>query len=562
MKRFHKATAIVAQMALVASLAFAGASAKTNGGRDLVKTEDLKEWLTYLASDDLDGRNTFHEGLGIAAAYIAFQLKSWGVKPGGPNGSYFQRVPVLGVKATNNSTVTVEAGGQSRTFKNGEGVSLPLFAGGKRKLTGDGIEFLGYGLRAQTANHDDYAGKDVRGKVVVYMGHAPRGLDGAARRVLGGRARYATEVGGAVATIMAGLGAESRGPAGSGAQNDTPDFTTVQRLDAPIPPAVNASDEFLEFLFSGAEVKYAELKDRASRGEPLPQFSLKNVTITFDIDPAYRVVRTQYTRNVVGVIEGRDTRLKDSYVAFGAHYDHVGYAEGEVTQSSGGPRRAGARGRVTEGAVEDRIWNGADDDGSGTVTIMAIAKAFALGPKPRRSLIFVWHAGEEKGLWGSRYFADHPSVPIDKIVAQINMDMVGRNFGDNPEAANSVFVVGADRISTELHNITIDANSALAKPLALDFAMNDVTDPEQIYYRSDHYSYAAKGIPIVFLFTGIHRDYHANTDHVEKINWEKMERIGKFGYEIGERVANLDHAPVRDNRGPRAGKGSAGKLKP
>ena len=282
--------------------------------------------------------------------------------------------------------------------------------------------------------------------------------------------------------------------------------------------------------------------------------------VTFNIDPKYQILRTQYTHNVVGIIEGSDPQLKDTYVAFGAHYDHVGYAEGEIIQGASGPVRSAPRGRVTAGTVEDRIWNGADDDGSGTVTIMGLAKAFATGPKPRRSLIFVWHSGEEKGLWGSRFFADYPTVPMDKIVAQVNMDMVGRNRDNKVEEANTVYIVGSDRISTEFHNITVDANGALTKPLKLDYEMNDPTDLEQIYYRSDHYSYAAKGVPIVFLTTGLHPDYHANTDSVEKINFEKMTRIGQYAYEIGMRTANLDHAPARDNRGPRVGKGSTGKL--
>ena len=308
-------------------------------------------------------------------------------------------------------------------------------------------------------------------------------------------------------------------------------------------------------------MKYAELKDKASKGEPLPGFTLKNVRLTFNIDAKYQVVRTQYTHNVVGIIEGSDPKLKDTYVAFGAHYDHVGYAEGEVSQGANGPLRSGARGRVTAGAIDDRVWNGADDDGSGTVTIMGMAKAFAAGPKTRRSLVFVWHSGEEKGLWGSRFFADYPTVPMDKIVAQINMDMVGRNRDNKAEEANTAYIVGSDRISTEFHNITVDANGALPKPLKLDYEMNDPTDLEQIYYRSDHYSYAVKGVPIVFLTTGLHPDYHANTDSAEKINYEKMARIGQYAYEIGMRTANLDHAPARDNLGPRVGKTVTGKLK-
>jgi len=592
MSRFQKLIAIVMQLALVVALVLPSINAKTDG-RDQIKAEELKEWLTYLASDELEGRNTFTEGLGLAAAYIAGQLKSWGVRPGGDNGSYFQRVPVLGVKNVNNSTIIVETNGQTRTFKDGQGIRFPRQCGGKRTFVSDQIEFLGYGLSAPQINHNDYAGKNIKGKVAVWLGASgPKGLGQQYRRLLSGRARYAIEQAGAIASIGAtsNFGGGQRGapadnqvtpetrpsgatPGAAGQQGaagqpgfggpriEPPDFTTTQRLDAPVPPSVSAQDEFFEFLLSGQEVKYAELKDKAAKGEPLSSFSLKNVKITFNIDPDYRIVQTQYTRNVIGVIEGTDPKLKNSYIAFGAHYDHVGYAEGEIVQTANGPRRAGARGRIKDGAIEDRIWNGADDDGSGTVTIMAVAKAFALGPKPRRSLIFIWHSGEERGLWGSRYFADYPTVPLDQIVAQINMDMVGRNRDDKPEEANTVYVVGSDRISTELHNITVDANEALSKPLKLDYEMNDPADLEQVYYRSDHYSYAAKGIPIVFLTTGLHPDYHVNTDSAEKINYEKMARIGQLAYEIGMRIGKSDRAPARDNLGPRVGKGSSGKLK-
>jgi hypothetical protein len=566
----RRITAIVLQLALAASFTFTAAQAKSNGGRNQIKADELKAWLTYLASDEFEGRDTYTEGLGLAAGYISGQLKSWGVKPGGPNGSYFQRVAVLGVKSNNNSTLTVEANGQSRTFKNKEGVTFPANVGSRRSFTADQVEFIGYGLSLPQANHNDYADKSVKGKVAVYLGtKVPTGVDARQTfRAMSSRSRTATESG-AIASIGP-LMSFGRGgavaPVAGGAQASnqpgalalpSPDFTTVQRLGAPVDPGVSAEDEFYEFLFSGADVKYAELKQKASNGEALPAFSLKNIRLTFNLDADYEVVRTQYTRNVIGIIEGTDAKLKDTYVAFGAHYDHVGYAEGEVKNG----RRLQARGRVTEGAVEDRIWNGADDDGSGTVTILAIAKAFAQSTKPRRSLLFVWHAGEEKGLLGSRYFADYPTVPMENIVAQVNMDMVGRNHENKAENADLIFAIGSDRISTEFHNITVDANEALAKPLKLDYSMNDPADLEQIYYRSDHYSYAAKGVPIVFLTTGMHPDYHANTDSAEKINYEKMARVAQYAYEIGARTANLDHAPARDNRGPRVGKGVSGKLK-
>jgi peptidase M28-like protein len=538
-------------------------------GKALIQEDDLRGWLSYLASDELEGRATFSEGLGLAAAYLADQLRSWGVKPGGDNGSYFQRVRVLGVKSANHSTLTIEVNGQTRIFKDGEGIAFPPNVGSKREITLDQVEFLGYGLNAPLANHNDYAGKEVKGKAVVYLGSiGPKGLGPQMFRSLRGRGRFATDQQQAAASIgpltPARPGGRQGGADGGGGGGrrgvDPGDFTTVQRLDQPLAPMVTANDELFGFLFTGADVSYAELKEKAAKQEPLPAFTLKGVKLTFKLDADYQVVRTQFTRNVIGVVEGSDAQLKDTFVTFGAHYDHVGYAEGEILKSENGPQRQGAVGPVKAGAIDDRIWNGADDDGSGTVTLLAVAKAFAKGPKPKRSLMFLWYAGEERGLWGSRYYADFPSLPLDKIVANLNMDMVGRNSNDKAEEANSVYLVGSDRISTELHNLTVEANAKLGSPLKLDFELNDPTDPEQVYYRSDHYSYAAKGIPIVFLTTGLHGDYHHNTDSPEKINYEKMARIGLLVYETGRRVADLDHAVVRDNRGPRVGKGSNGKI--
>ena len=556
------------------------------GGRDSIRETDLREWLSYISSDEMEGRAVFSEGLALASAYIADRLQEWGVKPGGDHGGYFQRVAVLGIKVENRSTVTVEVGGLSRTFKQGEGVRFPANVGGARTFTVDQIEFLGYGLSAPSLNHNDYAGKSVKGKVVVWLGPTgPKGADPRLhRRILSGRNRTATDEAGAVAVIGPGFAPGGRpgggaggpgggagapggaaGAPGGGAQpgrpaEPQPDFTTVQRLDAPIPPAVTAQDEFFDFLFSQSDLKYAELKARAEKQEPLTPFTLKGVKITFALDATYTVMRTQYTRNVVGIIEGTDPALKQTYVALGAHSDHVGFASGELVDTPNGPRRSGGPSGIKPGALDDRVWNGADDDGSGTVTIMAIARAFARGPKPKRSLVFVWHTGEERGLWGSRYFADYPSVPIDAIVAQLNMDMVGRNRDDKATEANTVYLVGTDRISTELHNIGVDANASLAKPLTLDYEANDPADPEGIYYRSDHYSYAAKGIPIAFYTTGLHPDFHTNKDEIDRINFEKMARIGQLAYETAWRVANLDHAPVRDNKGPRAGKGTTGRI--
>jgi len=572
-------------------LALAVVSVAAAGGRDSINSRDLKEWLTYIASDDLEGRAVYTTGIGLAAAYLEDHIHGWGLKPAGDHGSYLQTVKVIGYKTARHSSVTVEVGGESRTFNDAQGVTFPAFVGGKRQVTLDHVQFVGYGVDAPDVNEQDYKGLDVKDAAVVYLGtRGPKGFDQAKFRVLAGRSRYSIENLHAAATFgppfsFGGRGGQAPAPTpsptpaagapttgatppaqaapqaqggGRGGALPTPDFTTVQRVDSPWTPSVSAQDAFFEFLFSHAPAKYDELKRKADAQEPLAPFRLDGVKLTINLNDDYEPVRTQLAQNVVGVIEGSDPKLKDTYVAFGAHYDHVGYAEGEVSPGPDGtPRRNGARGRVTASAVDDRIWNGADDDGSGTVSLLALAKAFSEGPKPKRSLLFVWHTGEEAGLLGSRYFADYPTIPLDKIVAQLNIDMVGRNRDDKASEANTVYLVGSDRISTELHNINRAANAAMPKPLTLDYEFNDPSDSESLYTRSDHYSYASKGIPIIFFTTGLHPDYHANTDEVSKIEFDKMTRIVQMIYETGARVANLDHAPVRDNLGPRAGKAAA-----
>jgi len=539
-------------------------SMQAAGGRSSITPGDLKEWLTFLSSDELEGRAVFTEGLGIAAGYIQGYLQAWGVKPGGDHGGYLQTVRVRGVKVVNHSTVTVRVGGESRTFKDGEGITFPRNVGAKRTLTIDRVEFAGYGL--DVPGHTDLRGRNLEGAAVVFLGlNGPKDIDQqASRRVVTGRSRHAIDQLRAAAAIgpanpntsVQGRGgasaADGAGGRGGGAPRPAPDFTTTQRLDQPISPAVTATDAFLDFLFSKAPVHYDELKKKASDRDPLPSFRLDGVTLTFNIAADYQLVRTQLTENVIGIVEGSDPQLKSTFVVVGAHYDHVGYADAELTDG----RRPAAPGRVTAGTTEDRIWNGADDDGSGTAAVMALARAFAQGVHPKRSVLFIWHAGEERGLYGSRYFADYPTVPLDKIVAQLNIDMIGRNRDDKNSEANTVYLVGSDRISTELDKVSRDANRSLQQPLKLDYEMNDPADPEQVYYRSDHYSYASKGIPIIFFTTGLHPDYHANTDDVSKIEFPKLTRVTQLVYETALRVANLDHAPVRDNKGPRAWKGT------
>lgn len=566
-------------------------------GKATIQEKDLREWLTYLASDELQGRQLFTEGYGNAAQFVAERLREVGIKPMGENGTYFQIVKQKGYRITNNSSVTVEAPGKAPvTFKQGEGVNFANNPGGPQTLTFDGVEFVGYGIAMAEPAHDDYKGRDVKGKLAIWMGSGPANLTGA-NRILGARSRYAIETMGAkaalgfsaapapmtpaelalaeaqkalqqaneavtqaqAALLQARTGRGGRGGAGrggrGGAQTVQADLTTVQRVDNVIVPQLTGDERLFDAILSGAPTNFAALKAASDKGEPLPTFSVPGVKVTINVSTNYEVVSTQLTKNVVGMVEGTDPVLKKTYVMFGAHLDHVGY---RTAAPAGGGR--GGRGATTATGEPDLIFNGADDDGSGSTGLIGIAKAFATGPKPKRSVIFVWHSGEESGLQGSRYMADFPVVPLDTIQAQFNIDMIGRNRDDNASEASTVYVIGADRISTELHNTVVDANLGTREPLQLNYEYNDPRDPNSFYTRSDHYSYASKGIPIAFFFTGTHRDYHGAGDTVDKILFPKMQRIAQMVYEAGFTVANSEKALVRDNLGPRTGKGFTGKL--
>lgn len=602
-----------------------------------VSPTDMREWLTYLASDELQGRQIYTEGYGLAASYVADRLKAWGVKPIGDNGTYFEGVKVKGYRVTRNSSVTVtSAAGESKTFKHGDHVTFAFNSGGRQTLTFTGAELVGYGQPA------DFQGRDVKGKLVIWMPNLAPAQPGAGGRGggRGGPAAAAINTRGAAAAIgfapapaptpaeqalaqaqealqkateavqqaQAQLQGRGRGAAfGGGGRGrgalPAADLTSVQKVDALAAPQFTGDETFFEALFAGAPVKFADLKARAAKGEPIAPMSL-TAKLAITIDNTHEIVSEQLTRNVVGLIEGTDPALKSTYVMFGAHLDHIGYSQtgggaqpapsgcrarsetaqaavkaaGKVVQNpgrgrggAGGPGAPGG-GRGAGGGREsvaalpfdqrDIISNGADDDGSGSTALLAVAKAFATGPKPKRSLVFVWHAGEESGLQGSRYNADFPIVPLDKVQAQLNMDMVGRDDCDNIEGdyTNSVFVVGADRISTDLHNLIVGTNGAMVKPLALDYELNDPQDPESVYTRSDHYSYAAKGIPIAFFTTGLHRDYHRVSDTVDKITFPKMARIAQLVYETGFAIASTDRVLERDNKGPRTGFGTKAEV--
>jgi hypothetical protein len=297
-------------------------------------------------------------------------------------------------------------------------------------------------------------------------------------------------------------------------------------------------------------------------------------------------------RNVVAILPGSDSKLKGEYVAIGAHNDHVGFRHGAVGESdslriyNAVGRPAGAEGgrdlsknpitpeewstidsqiaelRKTYPARPDSIYNGADDDGSGTVSVLEIAEAFAKGNvKPKRSILFVWHAGEEHGMWGSGYFMDHPTVSRDSIVAQLNIDMIGRGAatdvtGQAMEGGvlhggdKYLQLVGSRRLSTELGDLVESVNKDKGFGINFDYHIDADGHPQNIYCRSDHWSYAKWGVPVVFFTTGGHADYHQVTDEPQYIRYGSMALIDRLIFDIAVRVADLDHRVVVDHPKP------------
>jgi hypothetical protein len=510
---------------------------------------DVREWLTTLSADAMLGRGAFTEGYGLAAGYVSEQLRRIGATPLGIDGTYLRPVNRTSYRVTRNSSITVEVNGQSRTFDQGAQVSFPAMAGAAQTLRFSGVDFVGYGLpdASGTARAD--------GRLVVLLPGMPsdrgdRPMSSPALTSVTGRAEALVRAGaGAVITFGAIRTPPSSGSNAGAGNASTTGLTTVQRIDRPRPPVITADEEFLAFLLADAPVPFDDLRTRATRGQPLDAFTLSDVRVTVEIDHTYTLSGVERTHNVVAMVPGSDPALRDTYVLFGAHLDHIGATS-----------RGAAPGRVNVPVDRDPIWNGADDDGSGSVAVLAIAKAMIEGPRPKRSTLFVWHAAEEEGLLGSRAMADDPVVPLDRMQALFNIDMIGRNRDDDPKYGETVYLIGADRISTDLHNLIELANAQASRPLTLDYHYNDPGDRESFYTRSDHYSYASHGIPAAFFFTGTHPDYHANTDTVDKILFPKLVRIAQLIYEAGFGVADSAVELRRDNLGPRAGRGFRGAL--
>jgi len=512
------------------------ACARSTGGGPVpvrlpVKAEDLSRDLRIFASDSFAGRETGTSAAMRAARFLVSRVMALGLEPAGDS-LYMQRVPMVrsvfasGTRITVNegqSAFPLAIGGEVAPWMNlGPGAPLP-----RRSAEGE-LVFAGYGLN--TLGRNDFQGITQEGRVIVMLHGAPPSIrDSATREKLesqdemGQRILRALQLRpSAIILLMTAA---------------TKDFYMQALPDLLRPIAIAPGDQSssdtqrpLPMILLGVARTGSRLLPPQWPNDEAPQaLGGRRLSARLDVrqDPF-----TGY--NVVAVVRGSDPRLNKTYVAYGAHYDHIG---------------------IQPGMSPDSIANGADDDGSGSVTMLALAKSVKAALW-KRSALFVWHVGEEKGLLGSTYFVDHPTVPIDSIVAQLNADMIGRRGGPTKDfnsvrsglsALNSLFVVGPNAApnnqSKVLGAILDSVNARQIQPFRLDHTWDSPTHPEHIYTRSDHYNYARKGIPILFLTTGLHEDYHKVSDDITKIDFDKMARIGSLMLDVGTTLGNRASRP-------------------
>jgi hypothetical protein len=502
------------------------------GNVEAIAAAQLKDYLYFVASDETEGRDTPSRGLDLTAKFIAMNLSRWGVKPAGTNGTFFQKIGLNSRRLLPEQT-TATVNGQS--FKLGEDFIAALLEG---QASGP-IVYVGHGYMVKAKNLNAYQGVEVKDKIMLAVEGFPKGVT--FQDIRGKKAGEDYDSPDTYARAHGARGViliPSPSTLTFWEQRYKSSLNPTRPTMGSLPqgarvPTITASEKMVNAILQGERIDHETIKKQASEGalgEPFDLNKQASFTVAAKVD-------TILTQNVVGVIEGGDPVLKNEHVAIGAHYDHVGMR----TTGDG-----------------DRIFNGADDDGSGTVATLAIAEALAKSPqRPKRSIIFVWHAGEEKGLWGSQYFTDNPPVPINQIIAQLNIDMIGRSKkeGDtksvnaNLTGPNEIYVIGSKMMSTELGELSEGVNNSFLK-LAFNYKYDAPNDPERFFYRSDHYNYAKKGVPIIFYFSGVHEDYHRPSDHADKIDYEKMEKVTRTIFATMWKLANAPSRPKVDKQLP------------
>ena len=513
---------------------------------------DLMTRLYIFSDDSMMGRQVGTEYNLKGTAYLEREVRRLGLVPAGTDG-YFQNIPLRTYASDSASMLMV--GDQALTF----GVDFLPVARAERRVSLDGLPVVFGGSSADSSTW--LPADAVVGKVVVLS--VPRTSSAFRNVVFGANSRF----GRAAAVLVASL---DRIPA-----NVLP---FVRRTTSLIPADVPAAGPPSAFITPRVATLILGSLDSARVGAP--GTPVRGTLVVHDTQAP--------GRNVVAILPGSDPVLTHEYVAIGAHNDHIGFNDRPVdhdsmrafnmvarVQGADSPRPANlAADQLTRiraltdslhalhGARRDSINNGADDDGSGSMSVLEIAEAFATArTKPKRSILFVWHTGEEAGLWGSEHFTDHPTVPRDAIVAQLNMDMVGRGAasdvtGELKEGGLAhggpgyVQLIGSRRLSTELGDLVEEVNRSGKLGLTFDYSQDANGHPQNIYCRSDHYEYARYGIPIVFFTTGGHADYHQVTDEPQYIDYSRLAQVATLVHDAALKVANLDHRVVVDKPKP------------
>ncbi|HEY0431369.1 MAG TPA: M20/M25/M40 family metallo-hydrolase, partial [Pyrinomonadaceae bacterium] len=487
----------------------------------------------------MEGRDTPSRGLDTTARFLALNLSRWGFKPAGDDGGYLQKI-ALSRDLIDKTETQVQFDDQTLVL----GDDYIPFAR-PADLPATQLVFAGNGWLVKSKNIDAYRGIDARGKIAVIFappnaypyGIHSSDLSGQRGEDWMNAAEYAQKQGVAGIILIPDfqyLANWDRNRARITERGQIKVNKFQPAIGAQIPQIV-VSPRITNALFQNEPKSAVSIFEGVYAGQLPDSFALspsKKLSLRVKVKS-----EPSMTQNVVAVYEGSDPVLKHEYVALGAHYDHIGI------------------GIPVNG---DAIYNGADDDGSGTTALLSMAEALAkTNAKPKRSILFVWHAGEEKGLWGSRYFTDFPTVPLDKIVAQINIDMIGRskNEGDTNSrnqdlsGPHGIYVIGSRMMSTELGDITETVNKQYLN-LTYDYRYDNPADPNRFFFRSDHYNYARKDIPIVFFFDGEHADYHKPGDSVDKIDFAKMEKVVRTIYLTLWEIANRPVRPKVDKELP------------
>jgi hypothetical protein len=517
----------------------APASLATERGADNITAAQIREYLTFIASDVFEGRDTPSRGLDTAAQFLAMNVSRWGLKPAGDEGTFFQKI-ALRKASIDKAETRVQMNNQTITWGDD---FLPIAR--PANVPASQLVFAGSGWFIKSKNIDAYKGIDAKGKIAIVFAPIegpPRGvtradISGQRGEDWMGPAEYAFKQGAVGIVIVPDFQYLANWESNQIRQSERV-ITTVEKFPAAstqLSSGIVASPRLANLLFQGEKQSAAQIYEAAFGGQPLEPFVLSaQKTLSINIKLKSEVAATQ---NVVAVFEGSDPVLKNEYVALGAHYDHLGVG----TPVNG-----------------DAIYNGADDDGSGTIALLAMAEALAKArSRPKRSVLFVWHAGEEKGNWGSRYFTEYPTIPLDRIVTQINLDMIGRSKkqGDtNPRNSrlsgpNEIFVIGPKMMSTELAELTERVNKQYLN-LTYDFRYDEPNDSNRYFSRSDQYSYALKGIPVVFFLAGEHEDYHRPSDSPDKIDYQKMEKVSRTIYMTLWEIADQATRPKVDKPPP------------